>query len=813
MKIHDQRLCCLLAFDKGLISKSALDSCLAGLNQLDPASDPECILRTKRLISEKQWHRLQAEWPRSGGTLSPDDADGPAGGVGRAHCDDEATLKPGPAIPQVFSGPVLGRYRIVGGLGRGAMGAVYKAHDQELDCTVALKVLLAGELATQEEVERFRREAQSIARLLHPGIVRVRDIGQCEGRWFFTMDFIDGRTAGELIAAESISTEQALEIAVEVADALEHAHSLDILHRDVKPSNIIIGKDGRAYLTDFGLAKRLDAEDGLTEPGVIVGTLAYMPPEQAGAVPAAPDRRSDVYSLGATLYEMLTGRPVFSGSALAVRMKILSETPAHPRSIRPSIPAGVEATVLRALAKDPEARWPTAAAFGSALREELQKLASSADIAADLKALAAGELASGRPVAIPEKMVRFVRSHRIGASLAVLLLLVASVEVWRWRATGRAAGPDLGLALIISGDQSFLAGQMARAEEDYRRALTSPASRPTTKAAAVAGLGRIASVTGQREQALRWYGEALRADGANVRALGGRAILLAAQGQHGAALEGLKPHMNVPWLERLARRIERSMALHDRLARGEYVRGLVDELVEQYKKRPKPAGGKAADDWTSRPVAVCFHQTISRGDPSFYEGEDEVLMQDITSRMVEDGRFRVVEREELDRILEELRLSTSQLADPEAALQFGRLQSARALIMTTVERREGKVRVSLRTVDTETTQILGLTTEETEKAWDPELIRKLGDGLASVLEREMPIRGRISRVDGATVEVNIGRKVGVRDHATFTILSDDDPPVEMGELSIQQARQDSSIAQVVAKTGQMKEGLRVQAKR
>jgi len=376
MNVRKQRICCLIAFENGVTSKAELNRCLAELDRLDPSSDTEFILLRKQLVTQEQYQSILSSLPDA------TDAGGGAERVADALSQASTKLTRHPratSLPR-FSGSIVGRYRILGKLGHGGMGAIYKAHDEELDCVVALKMLLAGELATDREVERFRREARSIARLQHPGIVRVRDIGEFEGRWFFTMDYVDGKALNELLKTQEISVPQTLKVATEIAEALEHAHSQGVIHRDVKPANIIIGRDGRAYLTDFGLAKRLDVDEQLTAPGMVLGTFAYMPPEQAKPDAGEPDARSDVYALGATVYEMLTGRRVFTGSALEIRMSIISELPEPPRSVNPSISEALQRIVLKALAKDPAERWESAAAFLAVLQQELQKLTPAAPV-------------------------------------------------------------------------------------------------------------------------------------------------------------------------------------------------------------------------------------------------------------------------------------------------------------------------------------------------------------------------------------------------------------------------------------------------
>ncbi|MHC4660698.1 MAG: protein kinase domain-containing protein [Planctomycetota bacterium] len=270
----------------------------------------------------------------------------------------------------------LGGYEILGEVARGGMGIIYKAHQMMLDRTVALKMLLAGPDASERDAKRFMREAAAIAKLGHNNIVRIYEMKEMQGVPYFTMEYIEGRSLAEILKAGRPDIRTAVRVTRDVADALEYAHANGVLHRDVKPGNIMIESNtGRVVLMDFGLA-RLKAEDShVTQIGFAVGTPAYMAPEQAdphgklGGV----DERTDQYSLGVVLYEMLLGIPPFdAGNPLELLYKTLTEEPMPPRGINPGIPEAIEALVLTTLAKRKDSRYPNMAAFRSDLENFLE---------------------------------------------------------------------------------------------------------------------------------------------------------------------------------------------------------------------------------------------------------------------------------------------------------------------------------------------------------------------------------------------------------------------------------------------------------
>jgi serine/threonine-protein kinase len=262
---------------------------------------------------------------------------------------------------------LLDRYELEELVGSGGMSSVYRAHDRLLDRTVAMKVLHEHQLLDPDNVERFRREARSAAVLSHPNIVTVIDRGEHDGRPFIVFEFVDGENLKRMILRERpVPVATALGLAIQVARGLSFAHRNGLVHRDVKPQNVLLNGDGDAKVTDFGIARSLDVQRGLTQTGTVLGTSDYIAPEQAQGMHV--DEQTDVYSLGVVLYELLTGDVPFPGeNFVAVAMQHINEPPPSVRAKRPDVPQRVDAAVQRAMAKNPRDRFPSMAEFGREL--------------------------------------------------------------------------------------------------------------------------------------------------------------------------------------------------------------------------------------------------------------------------------------------------------------------------------------------------------------------------------------------------------------------------------------------------------------
>ncbi len=348
---------------------------------------------------------------------------------------------PLPTLPESF--------RIEGELGRGGMGVVYRATQPALGRTVAVKVLRPGELQFGEALRRFRDEARSLARLRHRHIVSIHEVGETpEGLLWYAMDLVEGRTlADEIDAAGTLTPSRAVRVMGQVTSAIAHAHAQGIVHRDLKPQNVLIDAGGDAYVVDFGLARDASTAGTRTMTGELLGTPAYMSPEQAAGEHARIGEPTDVWALGALLYESLTGRGPFAGKPLHGTIRaILEEDPKSPRKLDPRVPAELEAVAMKALRKKPEQRYPTALAFG----EELERFADGRGVRA-------------RNPNVLERAGRFTWRNRTPVSVAVLVALVLGLLFGFF-----VVPEELRNARIADARRSFEAGYAGAAIEPLR---------------------------------------------------------------------------------------------------------------------------------------------------------------------------------------------------------------------------------------------------------------------------------------------------------------------------------------------------------
>ena len=292
----------------------------------------------------------------------------------QAQSSDSSSRWHSLALPTEF-----GDYELIEEIGRGGMGVVFRGHQRSLDREVAVKMILRGRLASNADLQRFMAEAAATARLEHPGIVPVYEVGDVDGRPFFSMKYIEGRTLAQLTAEGPLRQREAARIVASIARAIDFAHHQGVLHRDIKPSNILVSADGTPMITDFGLAKVAGVSSDLTRSGMLVGTPAYMSPEQAGNRREIVGPASDIYSLGCVLYFALTGRsPFVSDNPMDLVMLVMEQDPSPPRAIRPSLDRDLEMIVVRCLQKPIDLRYETAAA----LADDLDAYLSDEPIAA-----------------------------------------------------------------------------------------------------------------------------------------------------------------------------------------------------------------------------------------------------------------------------------------------------------------------------------------------------------------------------------------------------------------------------------------------
>jgi serine/threonine-protein kinase len=267
----------------------------------------------------------------------------------------------------------LGDYELLEEVGRGGQGVVFRARQKSLNRTVALKVISLGQWASKGHLKRFRREAEAAASLDHPSIVPIYEVGEREGACYFSMKFVEGGQLDEVVRRAPISIRQAAELITKVARTVHYAHEHGILHRDIKPGNILLDTKGEPQLTDFGLARLVEAESTVTRTMEVMGTPSYMAPEQAVGSNSAVSSVTDVYGLGAVFYQLLTGQPPFAGGTTYETIKLLLDTePRPPRVLNPKIDRELSTICLKCLEKDPQRRYSSALALAEDLEHWLK---------------------------------------------------------------------------------------------------------------------------------------------------------------------------------------------------------------------------------------------------------------------------------------------------------------------------------------------------------------------------------------------------------------------------------------------------------
>lgn len=348
----------------------------------------------------------------------------------------------------------LGRFELIERLGVGGFGSVWKARDKELDRTVSIKIPRQGSM-TAEEQERFFHEARAVAQLRHPNIVSIHEVGRDGDSVYIVSEFVRGVTLDDWLSGQQLTSREAAQLCARIADALDHAHEAGIVHRDLKPANILIDNDLEPHLMDFGLARRDVGEVTITADGQVLGTPAYMSPEQAQGEAHQADRRSDVYSLGVILFQLLTGERPFRGNPRMLVHQVIHDEPPSPRKLNTHVAKGLETITLKCLEKDPNKRYQTAR-----------------DVADELRRYLDGEPIAARPIGIISKAWRWSKKRPAVAALGLLMLALA------------IGGPMVAVRqsrLLVERDSAF-----AQAHEERNKAVRAAASEKEARVKAEA---------------------------------------------------------------------------------------------------------------------------------------------------------------------------------------------------------------------------------------------------------------------------------------------------------------------------------------
>ncbi|NQT83867.1 protein kinase [bacterium] len=730
----------------------------------------------------------------------------------------------GREIPSDLDYLILGKYRLIKLLGKGGMGDIYLAEHTDLRKLVAIKIISKKLSYSQQFINLFKREARSAAKLQHPNIARVFDYGEERGKWFYVMDYIEGHSLGEIIDSSApLSVRRALAIFKQILEALHAAHKSGIIHRDIKPNNILIDQSGLVKLLDFGLARSIYGDDSLTAAGQSPGgTPSYSSPEQRKGEPT--DARTDIYSAGVTLFEMLTGTlPRDVNSPHDELVSVLGKSLNPFQRVRAF---HITNMVMKCL-DDVSKRYATA----EKALEEVEKIerrlqqqrwfvrsAAGALVAAGLAVAAVllfnpkrsqasdavkylGENEFSKAAKLFAELSRknpsdLKSSYGLGLSyLGMQKLNRAELEFRKLaksfgdgttadeeglarvayarndRATAMdlfnkavETGKDHTLIHVTIGDIYLLQNQLDRAIEKYKRALDRKPMFRFQLAAAYAGLGKAYARQGELDEGLKALRKAEEVRPSDAEIAAARGYVLMKQGEYQKALKAVEKAAKMNPDDNLAvflqSEIARRADAKADAASQNRISNYVDDLIEKAKQaRPLPS---PEETWQSKPLSLAILD-LKKADFAFSrEGEYEMLMFNFARAMQETQRVSLVEREVLEELLRELKLGTSDLADARVAPTLGKIVPAGLIATGTLRGDTGRFGVDIRLAETETTK-LSIFVSQTQKEGESisEFAERLAKRIAERIRETYPLKAKIIKLSGKEAIVNVGSKHGL----------------------------------------------------
>jgi eukaryotic-like serine/threonine-protein kinase len=573
------------------------------------------------------------------------------------HVDDpDRTLLP-TAVVTVGATQRIAGYEILGVLGSGGMGIVYKARQERLDRFVALKMIRAGAGARPEDLARFEAEAKAVAAIEHNNIIKIFDVGDQEGLPYLSLEYLSGGSLANKIGGKPQPADEAARIVEVLANAMHVAHQHNVIHRDLKPANVLLAADGTLKITDFGLVKRLESDSGQTRTGSILGTPSYMAPEQARGEGQTVGPPADQYSLGAILYELLTGRPPFQGTSVIETLDMVqNREPVAPSQFQPNTPRDLETICLKCLEKDIARRYPDVLA-----------------LAEDLRRFRAGEKTVARPVSDPERLWRWCKRNRrvakLSAAVALLLLIVAA---------GSA------IAAVVVGRQNTLLAEANRLADEKRQEAERKRQEAVAAARAANEQNRIA----------------VDAEVELVRLLDGKlrdvpVIENEREPMLDKAITRLKDaaramtdlRRDVEWAPEDEGHNWRSLArAHQAQARVSVSRNKVSEAVGEFRQVEEIIARLAAADPGDLNLQVNLLRTQRElGYVSMYRVGDSKMAQEYFRRAIEICQACLAKKPDNDVFKSELASSLGQLAGSE--FELGHLAEARELYRKEIDAR------------------------------------------------------------------------------------------------------------------------------